>query len=64
MKLFSELSMEQKNKIAQKFDLPKDGIIYVDEYNRPFLKDGGRFMCRMKPEFIQGSFHLHEMKNI
>lgn len=64
MRRLVDLDLDLQDLIASRFVLPKYlGNVVVDEHDRPFVKDGGLFMCPMQSTFVQGSFHKHELKN-
>lgn len=64
MRSLIDLEPELQDLIASRFVLPDclENVV-VDQYDRPFRKDGGLFMCAMRSSFVQGSFHKHELKN-
>lgn len=64
MRRLVDLDLDLQDLIASRFKLPTHlGNVVVDEHNRPFVKDGGLFMCTMRKDFVHGSFHKHELKN-
>lgn len=62
---FSELTTSLQNSVASKFNLPKDtNEVFVDEYNRPYIKDNGLMMISVKKSsIVGGGFHTHGAKN-
>lgn len=62
---FSELATLLQNSIARRFNLPQDtSEVFVDEYNRPYIKDNGMMMISVKKSAIVGEgFHTHGAKN-
>lgn len=64
MRRLVDLDPELQDLIASRFVLPEYiENVFVDQYDRPFVKDGGLFMCPMQISFVQGAFHKHELKN-
>ena len=62
MRRLVDLDLDLQDLIASRFVLPEYlGNVLVDQYDRPFVKDGGLIMCTMRKDFVQGAFHVHCM---